>query len=119
MEFSAGTTLLAEAPDEGPEALEKKTTISILSHVLVEASPNGLRLAATDLEMGIRTFCPAQVKAPGSYEGGDKPRPYTEAGGLTRIIGEAENPRSRLGGIVTTRAAARGGTARAGHRARR
>ncbi len=66
MEFSADTKSLAEALDQVQEAVEKKATIPILSHVLVEASANGLRLAATDLEMGIRTFCPAQVKTPGS-----------------------------------------------------
>jgi DNA polymerase-3 subunit beta len=66
MEFSADRSSLAEALDQIQEAVEKKTTIPILSHVLVEASPNGLRLAATDLEMGIRAFCPVQVKAPGS-----------------------------------------------------
>lgn len=66
MEFSADTKSLAEALDQLQEAVEKKATIPILSHVLVEASPNGLRLAATDLEIGIRTFCPAQVNAPGS-----------------------------------------------------
>ena len=66
MEFSADTKSLAEALDQVQEAVEKKSTIPILSHVLVEACPNGLRLAATDLEVGIRTFCPAQVKTPGS-----------------------------------------------------
>ncbi|MCL5005940.1 MAG: DNA polymerase III subunit beta [Acidobacteria bacterium] len=66
MEFSADTKLLAEALDKIQEAVEKKSTIPILSHVLVEACANGLRLAATDLEVGIRTFCPAQVKAAGS-----------------------------------------------------
>jgi DNA polymerase III subunit beta len=66
MEFSADTKSLAEALDQVQEAVEKKSTIPILSHVLVEACPDGLRLAATDLEMGIRTFCPAQVKVPGS-----------------------------------------------------
>jgi len=66
MEFSADTKSFAEALDQVQEAVEKKSTIPILSHVLVEASPNGLRLAATDLELGIRAFCPAQVKAPGS-----------------------------------------------------
>ncbi len=66
MEFSADTSSLAEALDQVQEAVEKKTTIPILSHVLVEASANGLRLVATDLELGIRAFCPAQVKAPGS-----------------------------------------------------
>ena len=66
MEFSADTKSLAEALDQVQEAVEKKSTIPILSHVLVEAYANGLRLAATDLEVGIRTFCPAQVKAAGS-----------------------------------------------------
>jgi len=65
MEFSADTKSLAVALDQVQEAVEKKSTIPILSHVLVEASPAGLRLAATDLEMGIRMFCPAQVKAQG------------------------------------------------------
>ena len=59
-------TALAEALDQVEEAVEKKSTIPILSHVLIEATANGLRLAATDLELGIRTFCPAQVKVPGS-----------------------------------------------------
>jgi len=66
VDFSADTKSLVEALDQVQEAVEKKSTIPILSHVLVEASPTGLRLAATDLEMGIRTFCPAQVKAPGT-----------------------------------------------------
>lgn len=66
MEFSVDPKSLAEALDQVQEAVEKKSTIPILSHVLVEASPNGLRLVATDLEVGIRTFCPAQVKVPGS-----------------------------------------------------
>ena len=66
MEFCADTKSLAEALDRVQEAVEKKSTVPILSHALVEASSNGLRLAATDLELGIRTFCPAQVKAPGS-----------------------------------------------------
>src|SRR5436309_10457466 len=66
MEFSADTKSLAEALDQVQEAVEKKSTVPILAHVLVEAAPNGLRLAATDLELGIRAFCPVQVKAPGS-----------------------------------------------------
>jgi len=66
MEFSADTKCLAEALDQVQDAVEKKSTIPILSHVLVEACATGLRLAATDLEVGIRSFCPAQVKTPGS-----------------------------------------------------
>jgi len=66
MEFSADTKSLAEALDQVQEAVDKKSTIPILSHALVEASATGLRLAATDLELGIRVFCPASVKVPGS-----------------------------------------------------
>ena len=51
MEFAAETKSLAEALDQIQEAVEKKSTIPILSHVLVEAAANGVRLAATDLEM--------------------------------------------------------------------
>lgn len=66
MEFSTDTRSLAESLDQIQEAVEKKSTIPVLSHVLVEASANGLQLAATDLEVGIRAFCPAHVKAAGS-----------------------------------------------------
>ena len=44
-------------PEHPASPLEKKG--------YVEASANGLRLAATDLELGIRMFCPASVKAAG------------------------------------------------------
>jgi DNA polymerase-3 subunit beta len=85
MEFSADTKSFAEALDRVREAVEKKATIPILSHVLVEASPDGLRLAATDLEMGIRTFCPAQVKAQGSVVA--PPRRFLE---IVRSLPEGE-----------------------------
>jgi DNA polymerase-3 subunit beta len=65
MEFSADTSSFAEALDQVQEAVERSTTIPILSHVLVEASPSGPQLAATDLELGIRAPCPAQLKAGG------------------------------------------------------
>ncbi|MGH9396265.1 MAG: DNA polymerase III subunit beta, partial [Terriglobia bacterium] len=66
MEFSADTKSLAEALDQIQEAVEKKSTLPILSHVLVEASSTGLRLAATDLELGMRASCPAEVRTSGS-----------------------------------------------------
>jgi DNA polymerase-3 subunit beta len=65
MEFSADTKSLAEALQQIQGAVDKKSTIPILSHALVEASGTGLHLAATDLELGIRMFCPASVKAAG------------------------------------------------------
>ncbi len=85
MEFSADTKSLAEALDQVEEAVEKKSTIPILSHVLIEATANRLRLAATDLDLGIRTFCPAQVKVPGSVAA-----PARRFLGIIRSLSEAE-----------------------------
>lgn len=48
-------------------AVERKTTIPILSNILAEATPEGrLLLAATDLEVGLQTSCPAKVKKSGA-----------------------------------------------------
>ncbi|MDE3180595.1 MAG: hypothetical protein KGM47_13160 [Acidobacteriota bacterium] len=66
MEFTVDAPKFAEALDQIQGAVEKKNTIPILSHCVVEAEPKGLRLSATDLEVGIRLFCPAQVKEAGS-----------------------------------------------------
>ncbi|MGH9487255.1 MAG: DNA polymerase III subunit beta [Terriglobales bacterium] len=48
-------------------AVERKTTIPILAHILAEATPEGrLLLAATDLEVGLETGCAATVKKSGA-----------------------------------------------------
>src|SRR6185312_4299499 len=48
-------------------AVERKTTMPILSNILAEATPEGrLLLAATDLELGIETSCAATVKKSGA-----------------------------------------------------
>jgi len=46
--------------------VEKKTTIPILSNVLLEASGDRVTLTATDLELGIRCSCPARIKKEGA-----------------------------------------------------
>ncbi|MEW5981265.1 MAG: DNA polymerase III subunit beta [Acidobacteriota bacterium] len=46
--------------------VERKNTIPVLSHVLMEASGDGLTMAATDLEVGLRSICAASVGRPGS-----------------------------------------------------
>lgn len=46
--------------------VEKKSTIPILSNVLLDARKDGLELSATDMEVGVRTSCGAQVAKPGS-----------------------------------------------------
>jgi len=46
--------------------VERKTTIPILSNLLFEARAESLRIAATDLELGIKTGCAAKVKKEGA-----------------------------------------------------
>src|SRR5207253_4647465 len=46
--------------------VERKTTIPILSNFLFEASGEKLAITATDLDLGLRTSCPAKVKKEGS-----------------------------------------------------
>ena len=46
--------------------VERKTTIPILSNFLFEAGADGLTITATDLDLSLRTSCPAKVKKEGS-----------------------------------------------------
>jgi DNA polymerase-3 subunit beta len=46
--------------------VEKKSTIPILSNILLDARKDQVELAATDLEVGVRTACDARVASPGS-----------------------------------------------------
>jgi len=46
--------------------VERKTTIPILSNFLFEASGDRLTITATDLDLSLRTSCPATVKKEGS-----------------------------------------------------
>jgi DNA polymerase-3 subunit beta len=46
--------------------VERKTTIPILSNFLFEAARDSLTITATDLDLSLRTSCPAKVKKEGS-----------------------------------------------------
>jgi len=46
--------------------VEAKATIPILSHLLLRADKEGLELLATDLELGLRARCSADVTSPGA-----------------------------------------------------
>jgi DNA polymerase-3 subunit beta len=45
--------------------VEKRSTIPILSNVLIKATDGKLQIAATDLDVTILSACPAKVKTPG------------------------------------------------------
>ncbi len=46
--------------------VETKTTIPVLSNVLLEAKHNTLAITSTDLELGFQTACPAEINSEGS-----------------------------------------------------
>jgi DNA polymerase III subunit beta len=66
MEFTVNKTDLVRELSLSQGVVEKKTTIPILSNVLLEAKDDRIVLTATDLELGIRCSCPARVKKEGS-----------------------------------------------------
>ena len=66
MEFTVSRADLVRELNLSQGVVEKKTTIPILSNILVEAEGDRIILTATDLELGIRTCCPARVKKSGA-----------------------------------------------------
>src|SRR5947209_19230537 len=66
MEFAVSKSDLVRELSFSQGVVEKKTTIPMLSNVLLEAKDDRLTLTATDLELGIRCSCPAKVKKDGA-----------------------------------------------------
>jgi DNA polymerase-3 subunit beta len=68
--------------------VERRTTVPILGHVLIEPEAGGLKLSATDLEVGIRTLVPCK-------SGKDKSTTLN-ARKLFEIVREAEGEEVKL-----------------------
>jgi len=66
MEFSAKKSDVLKELNLTQGVVEKKTTIPILSNLLLEFEGAGVRISATDLELGVRCTCPAKVKKDGA-----------------------------------------------------
>src|SRR5918993_165395 len=66
MEFTVSKGDLVRELSLSQGVVEKKTTIPILSNVLIEADGDRIVLTATDLELGIRCSCPAKISKGGS-----------------------------------------------------
>ena len=66
MELTVKKTDLVRELGLGQGVVEKKTTIPVLSNVLLEAAGGELVLTVTDLELGIRGSCPAVIKKEGA-----------------------------------------------------
>ena len=65
MEFSVKKLDILKELNLTQGVVEKKTTLPILSNLLLEASGSSLKISATDLELGVRCSCPAKVKKEG------------------------------------------------------
>src|ERR1700685_3687174 len=66
MEFSVTKSALLNELSTTQGVVERKTTIPILSNLLVEAQGSRLTITATDLELRVRTSCEANVKKEGA-----------------------------------------------------
>ncbi len=66
IEFSVSRSDLVRELGLTQGVVEKKTTIPILSNILIETDTDQVWLTATDLELGIRCACPARVKREGA-----------------------------------------------------
>ena len=66
MEFTVNKADLVRELSLSQGVVEKKTTIPILSNVLVETGEGCIVLTATDLELGIRCSCPAEIRRKGA-----------------------------------------------------
>jgi DNA polymerase-3 subunit beta len=66
MEFSVTKSALLDELSTTQGVVERKTTIPILSNLLVEAKGSHLAITATDLELSIRTSCEAKIKKDGA-----------------------------------------------------
>jgi DNA polymerase-3 subunit beta len=66
MEFTVSKADLVRELNLSQGVVEKRTTIPILSNVLMEAQGERVQLTATDLELGIRCSCAAKVAREGA-----------------------------------------------------
>lgn len=66
MEITVGKFDILKELTATQGVVERKTTIPILSNFLFEAAGDTLTITATDLDLSLRTSCPATVKKEGS-----------------------------------------------------
>src|SRR5260221_12349104 len=102
MEFSVSKSALLNELSTTQGVVERKTTIPILSNLLVEAKDNRLNITATDLELSIRTSCEAKVKKEGAGT-----IPAKQLLELVRLLPEAKS-RSSSSKIIGWKSSANG-----------
>ena len=66
MKVTCRPSVLGQALQVVSRAISSRTTLPILNNILIETTPDGLALSATNLEIGIRKLVPAEVSMEGS-----------------------------------------------------
>src|SRR5205085_7624057 len=66
MRVTCMPSVLSQALQVVSRAISSRTTLPILNNILIETTPEGLALTATNLEIGIRKVVPAEVLMEGS-----------------------------------------------------
>ncbi len=66
MRVTCRPSVLGQALQVVSRAISSRTTLPILNNILIETTPEGLALSATNLEIGIRKLVPAEVAMEGS-----------------------------------------------------
>ncbi len=66
MKFTISREKLHEGLGAVAASVPSKTTLPVLSNILVEATKDGLRLSGTDLDIAVSTIIPAQVDQEGA-----------------------------------------------------
>jgi len=66
MKLTIDRSVFLKALSHGQSVVERRTTVPILSHVLLSATPMGLSLMTTDMDLALIETIPAVVEQPGS-----------------------------------------------------
>lgn len=66
MKFTISRENLHEGLQAVAASVPGKTTLPVLANILVEATPDGVRLSGTDLDIAVSTLVPAEVDTEGS-----------------------------------------------------
>src|SRR5215472_5508937 len=66
MEFSVAKKAFLDELTTTQGVIERKTTIPILSNLLIEAQGTQLTITATDLELSVRTSCEGKIRKEGA-----------------------------------------------------
>src|SRR5882762_5350792 len=95
MEFEIDKSEFSDGLRLTQGVVERRNTLPILSHVLIEPSDKGISVLATDLDVGIRKSCRANVKSAGSIT--------VNARKLYEIVKEAPGEKIRVRSLDNSR----------------